>query len=547
MFELSETVDRKFTDVIDIDEWEVETDTGWEPISAVSQTIPYVVWELKTEQGKYLKCADDHILFAGNGEQIFAKDCLNEYIITKDGVERVIYLECLEYEENMYDLTVESENHTFYSNDILSHNTTTLAAYILWKVTFNEDFSVGITSNKESSAIDFASRIKYAYENLPFFLKPEVQEYAKKKIAFTNYSTVEASTTTEETFRGRSFNLTVCDEIAFVKPDVAEEFMASILPTISTAGENAKMVLISTPNGTEDIFSDTYFKAMRGESDFAISKVDVETEIPEFDEEFRKSMLKKMSVKKYNQEFLCHFISDKGTLIDSFVLEDLEPSQPIHTFSNGEFRQFLSIDKRMLGVSVDVGEGVEDDYHAIQVFDINTLEQVAEYRNNTLSQTLFVKEVIKIFKYLWEEGAVDIYYTVENNGVGIGVINLIINSNSEWLDNATFVNEKEGKFGIAMTTKSKQQGTSLLKDLMETERMTVHSNLLISEMKFFVKRGSTYAAEGNKKDDLVMSTVLFCLLLEQLKNFEEEVWDTLNDVSLSTEASELEEAFGIAF
>ena len=33
--------DRKFIDTIEIDEWQVETDTGWSDIKAIGKTIEY--------------------------------------------------------------------------------------------------------------------------------------------------------------------------------------------------------------------------------------------------------------------------------------------------------------------------------------------------------------------------------------------------------------------------------------------------------------------------------------------------------------------------
>lgn len=129
--DLSETVERKFEETFDVSDWEVETDTGWSTIKKIGKTIPYDVWEVKTTLGKTLKCADDHILFDDTYEQIFAKD-LNkdsrpDKIITKDGVELVEYSKELGYSENMFDLEVDDQNHRYFTNDILSHNSIWLA------------------------------------------------------------------------------------------------------------------------------------------------------------------------------------------------------------------------------------------------------------------------------------------------------------------------------------------------------------------------------------------------------------------------------------
>lgn len=55
---------------------------------------------------------------------------------------------------------------------ILSHNTITVAAYLLWCAFFNRDYTIGILANKADKSREILSRIKLMYEELPFWLKP---------------------------------------------------------------------------------------------------------------------------------------------------------------------------------------------------------------------------------------------------------------------------------------------------------------------------------------------------------------------------------------
>jgi len=129
--DLSATINRKFEETFDVDDWEIETDTGWSSIKKIGKTIPYEVWQLKTSSGKELQCADDHILFDDTYDQIFVKnlnkDSRPDKIVTRDGVETVIEVKPLGYFENMYDLEVDDKNHRYWTNDILSHNSIWLA------------------------------------------------------------------------------------------------------------------------------------------------------------------------------------------------------------------------------------------------------------------------------------------------------------------------------------------------------------------------------------------------------------------------------------
>ncbi len=122
---LSDNIERKFTDSVDIKDYEVETDTGFVDIKALHVTIPYLQYYIETESGKSLVCADDHILFDGDMAERFAKDfSVGDKLHTIDGVENVVKVKNLGEESEMYDLELcDNSNHRYYTNGILSHNT----------------------------------------------------------------------------------------------------------------------------------------------------------------------------------------------------------------------------------------------------------------------------------------------------------------------------------------------------------------------------------------------------------------------------------------
>ena len=133
---LHNQVNRKFIDVhSDYSEWEIETDQGWSDITSVGKTIEYEVWEIITESGKSLKCADNHIVFDDSFSEIFVKDLNKDsrpdkiWVKGNDGkptLELVVSVKNLGYTEHMYDVQVVDENHRYYTNDILSHNSIVL-------------------------------------------------------------------------------------------------------------------------------------------------------------------------------------------------------------------------------------------------------------------------------------------------------------------------------------------------------------------------------------------------------------------------------------
>jgi len=127
---ISKNVNRKFINSIDLTNLEIETDSGWQPLSTIHKTIPYTTWHIETVSGLTLDCADTHIVFDHNYNEIFVKDIVpwESKIITKNGVDVVCKVDEKSCQENMFDVTVNHPAHRFYSNGILSHNTTIINA-----------------------------------------------------------------------------------------------------------------------------------------------------------------------------------------------------------------------------------------------------------------------------------------------------------------------------------------------------------------------------------------------------------------------------------
>lgn len=137
MHTISDSVNRKFVNSLDLQNLEIETDSGWKPISKIMKTIPYQVWTIKTESGLQLDCADEHIIFNEHMSEQFIKNTVpGDKIQTKYGTDTVIEVVNHVHEEHMFDITVDSTDHRYYTNGVLSHNTTIVNAlsYALYGV-----------------------------------------------------------------------------------------------------------------------------------------------------------------------------------------------------------------------------------------------------------------------------------------------------------------------------------------------------------------------------------------------------------------------------
>ena len=122
---LSDNIERKFINTWDIADFQILTDDGFVDIKSLHETIPYIKYHIETFNGLTLDCADNHIVFDENMNEIFVKNLRNEdKIMTANGIDTIICVECTNIEENMYDFELdENSNHRYYTNGILSHNT----------------------------------------------------------------------------------------------------------------------------------------------------------------------------------------------------------------------------------------------------------------------------------------------------------------------------------------------------------------------------------------------------------------------------------------
>lgn len=468
-----------------------------------------------------------------------------EYVKIQNPTLGAILFDLYDYQERVLDnLTIHNKNVILQPRQ--SGKSATIVAYLLHKAIFYPDVTIGVAAHKGDGAKEIIERFRYAYENLPMWMKPAVRAYNVFDIKFANGSKIMSECTTESTYRGKSLTVLYLDEFAFVNPRVEVEFWKSILPTLSAPG--TELIITSTPNTSEGKYAEIWFKAEQGLNDFNPIRVYNE-EVPtrqhlnENGEDFKTVMLKDMTPIEYAQEYDCAFVSNKGTLIQSEILESLRPSKPVGAYNKMDV--YGSVKGKRIGVAVDVGKGVGQDFSVVQVFDLDTLEQLAEYRNNTEILTQFAKSFVKILKWIKKNGAKELYFSIESNSIGQGVIQLILNSSDPIFKFAEFIHEYgKGRQGILTSNKSKVKGCTKFKDLLEAGKMKIHSRHLLSELKFFVSSGVGFKAESGKTDDLVMGVVVFTLMLAEIANFDADVYDKLNEVSFASEFDDEDEIEG---
>lgn len=423
--------------------------------------------------------------------------------------------------------------------------------FVLWELIFNEDVTSSLASYKLSGAKDLMTRFKTTYQALPSFLKPPVTIFNQSEVKFTNGSSVFGQVISENTGRGRTITGTLAlDELSFVSEDIARAAHGSYMPALEAAGEDSttKLLIISTPAGTAGLYAELAFGAMSNSNGFIYHKVDPSSIPGRQDPNWEKRKIKEVGILAYRQEYLGEFISSKPLLISSIKIESMTPKEPVKLMLDDSLKIFTNSFKgRDLIVGVDVSEGVGGDNSVFQIFDVETLEQLAEYANNMANQNQYVKDILQTLRYAKSEGCGEIYMGVESNGIGNGVLRLLETSTDSILDDVIMINDVNkdgmptGKPGLTTTNHKKMEACGQFKALIESDRMKLNSVELINELRFFMKKGNTFKAEGGNNDDRVMGVIMVMYMLAQLSNYEESIDKAINDID------EAEECWGIAF
>jgi hypothetical protein len=434
--------------------------------------------------------------------------------------------------------------------DILHHNrfvigklprqvgkTTTVGAYLLHYVLFNQNMNVAILANKQSTAIEILGRIKMAYEYLPKWLQQGVIEWNKGSIVLENGSKILASATSSSAIRGGSFNCILLDEFAHIPTQIAEEFFTSVYPTI-TSGQSTKMFIISTPNGLNMFYY--YWKgAINNQNGYVPFEVHW-SQVPKYpggplrDDKWKEDMIIKTSEKQFEQEFECDFLGSSNTLISSARLHTLVYSKPILRTKDGmniyqePVRKDSDIPKsqdHLYFITADVAEGQGKDYTAAVVLDVTEFpyKVVATYRNNTVSPLLFAS-VLKTIARKYNNAHV----LIEVNSIGIEVAN-VLHTDLEYENivktammgrKGQIITEgygpvKKVQMGVKTSVLTKKVGCQVLKNLIEEDKLIVEDADIISEFTTFISKKQSFEAEDGHNDDLVMCLVLFAWATRQ--------------------------------
>ena len=456
---------------------------------------------------EFLKCSTDPIYF------------IRKYIKIVSLDEGIIPFNMYDFQEEM----VDRFHHNRFNIAKLprqSGKSTVVTSYLLWYVIYNDNVNVAILANKAPTAREMLGRLQLSYENLPKWMQEGIIGWNKGSVELENGSRLLASSTSASAVRGMSFNIIFLDEFAFVPNNIAEQFFASVYPTISS-GKNTKVIIISTPHGM-NMYYKIWHDAERKKNEYITTDVHW-SQVPGRDADWKEQTIANTSEAQFRVEFECEFLGSVDTLISASKLRLMVYEDPITT-QNGLDVYEDPQKEHQYTITVDVARGIDGDYSAFTVFDTSTVpyKLVAKYRNNQIKPLLFpdiIHRVAKSYNHA--------YVLIEVNDVGAQVADILqydleydnllmaaMRGRAGQVVGQGFSGSKV-QLGVKMSSAVKKLGCSNLKGLLEDDKILIQDYDIISELTTFIQKGQSWQAEEGCHDDLAMCLVLFSWLCVQ--------------------------------
>jgi len=369
------------------------------------------------------------------------------------------------------------------------------------------------------------------------------------ELELVNGSTVIAVATSTDALRGFTPTFLIFDEAAFVEKGA--ELYAAAITSLGTGG---KCILISTPNGMDELYHKTYEQSIAGKNKYNIIEMkwyqdprynpglkwvhdetdDVIEEVEwTFESYARKvkdgysptakwyvEMCEAMNWDKRRiaQELDVSFLGSGGNVIDDkFISHQEKHNVEVPKFTSGEDDEFWiweePVDGHQYILSADVARGDGEDSSTIVVLDFTTMTQVMEYKGKVQSDLLgyFVDEYARIYDAMV---VVDI-----TGGWGVGCINVLKTLGTPNLYYGDATNRPLDKVTSKITTytdEGKYPGFNCaagvrtplighLEMMIRTNGVIVRSKRLVSEMRTFVFKSGRADHMDGYHDDLLMA------------------------------------------
>jgi hypothetical protein len=451
---------------------------------------------------EYIKCSQDPVHF------------MRKYCYIQHPMKGKIKFDLYKFQEDSLIQLKENRFNIILKSRQMGISTLT-AGLTVWNMVFNEDFNVLVIAIKQDTAKNLITKIRVMHEMLPSWLRVGSEEDNRLSLRLKNGSQVKAVSSSPDAARSEALSLLVIDEAAFI--DKIDEIWTSAQQTLATGG---KAVLLSTPNGTGNLFHKVWQEAERGDGEFNDIKLHW-TLHPERDQEWRDLQTELLGEKMAAQECDCDFISSGNTVIAGDLLQWYEQNQVCEPIEKrGKDNEFWIWEypdyTKSYMVVADVARGDSSDYSAFHIIEIESMVQVAEFKGQVgtkefgnmlvnvateYNEALLVVENANIgwaaIQPAIDRGYRNLYYTYKHEGVHDAATQL-----SKGYD---LKNKENMTPGFTTSARTRPLLISKLDIYFREKACTIKSQRLIDELFVFIWNGHKAEAQRGYNDDLTMS------------------------------------------
>ena len=456
---------------------------------------------------EFVKCKDDPVYFTQNYIQIVSLD------------EGLVPFNMYPFQRKLID-NFHGNRFNICKMPRQTGKSTTVVSYLLHYAVFNDNVNIAILANKASTARDLLGRLQLAYENLPKWMQQGILSWNKGSLELENGSKILAASTSASAVRGGSYNVIFLDEFAFIPNHIADQFFASVYPTISS-GQSTKVIIVSTPHGMNHFYR-MWHDAERGKNEYIPTEVHW-SEVPGRDAKWKEQTIANTSDAQFKVEFECEFLGSVDTLIAPSKLRTLVYDNPKKRNAGFDVYNDPIVNHDYV-VTVDVARGVGKDYSAFVVVDITEFphQVVAKYRNSEIKPMLFPSIIYEIAKSYNEA-----FILCEVNDVGDQVASILqydleyqnllmcsMRGRAGQIVGQGFSGKKT-QLGVKMSKTVKKVGCLNLKTMIEENKLLFTDYDIMSELTTFIQKHNSFEAEEGCNDDLAMCLVIYAWLVAQ--------------------------------
>ena len=471
----------------------------------------------------YLRCASDPIYFI----KTFC------YIQANDG--RMLF-DLYEFQMKLTNLFRKHKRISIVKSRQLGI-TTICAAYALWLMLFHGDRKIICLAPTEAKARFIVDKVAFAYDNLPSWLKGgsgATTEKQKLSIVLKNGSSIRAVSGDSDSARGFTAHLLLVDEAAFIEN--AEDLWASSQSTLNET--NGTAIVLSTPMGIGNWFHRNHVKGENGENAFIPIKLPW-TMHPNRDQRWRDEAVKEFNGNERltRQEYDAEFISSGNTVILADTIEWYKTNtQAEPVAKEGALQDFWIWKYPELGhkyvIVADVSRGDGLDYSTMQIFDLVSSEQVAEFNGQPDTKEFPNLLMEKAFKYNTA------LLIIERESIGWAVVKDVLEGrypnlyrspkqgmvmDAETYLNKNFDNDMEKTVpGFSTNVGVRPLVINNLIGIIERKDVILHSKRTIDQLRTFIynKNNKATAAQGFN-DDLILPIGIYEFLRDTAFRFSE--------------------------